>query len=109
MEYRFKNLGQAWEKIGSVPVDSGEIMIADPCYAIEAAQNRRNDIDSGDFECGEGPVYHKYSDGSRRFEAGVYTGTAYGDGCYNVYVQRDDSGSVVKVLVDFIEEEDDDD
>ena len=56
--------------IGEIVVDTGNIVISDPCYIDDE-------------------------------EISVTIQTAYGDGVYPVYAEKDERGHIKRVLVDF--------
>ena len=112
--------------LGNVGVDSGQIMISDPCYV-------KDFNDSEDFnparadDAGNYPYSYNGSCGATLSEAmggqlgtihGVVSSTGYGDGCYEVWATIGESKGwgvrVHKLEVIFIddsidEDEDDDD
>lgn len=80
---------EEWELIGEAPVDSGQIMVIDPCYVLDGeAYESVCKVTLSEKGCG--PV----SDG------GTVVGTAYGDGVYPVFGRRDDQGRIVELRVD---------
>lgn len=120
-------------KIGEVGVDSGQLMLCDPCY-IKSEWSERS-FDTLDVDMND-PAQKSQFDGefsyvgccvSRQVEGvagqlnyrrghagvGVVTNTGLGDGCYPVYAEIQDMGTwgrrVVKIWVDFIGEEEQDD
>lgn len=101
--------------IGQVAVDSGQIMIIDPCYIKEdfsnefipdgsesgAAQKESYEMNY-DGCCnatlsdkGFGPIGNKYVN-----ELAIACGTLYGDGVYPVYAEMKD-GRVKSLTIDF--------
>jgi len=98
------------EYIGSFTVDSGQAIIGDPCYL------NTWEAEYSDFE------EHKNSEGKYgylgachatltnnygtlgEFRAVAFT-TGYGDGCYPVYAEFNDEGRIAKIVIDFIEDE----
>ena len=87
----------AWTHIGDNGVDSGQMFVG--CVGSFPL-----DYDKL-LEC------YKLPDGSWNndlqvfpFAAGVVSGTGYGDGCYGVYVQRDEIGYPVAVEVRYMED-----
>lgn len=93
--------------IGSVGVDSGQVMIVDPCYVLE-----------DDFQPDSEPTGLPYDEccritlgeegaGLTSFE-GVVSSTAYGDGCYPVYATIGSDGRILslEILFDDFEEDD---
>lgn len=110
--------------IGHIGVDSGQVLITDPCY-VESWED--TDFSGDTVEADEkglfpygytGACSATLSDkqaGALRFAmghegAGVVTSTGYGDGSYPVYAtfsDEDEWGTRVKsIRVEFIEEED---
>lgn len=104
--------------IGHCAVDSGQILLVDPCYI------KTDGKDAWDSDC------HFVPDADREFDAskggysaccaaslsedgagqvticgvagdGVCTSTGYGDGNYPVYAEYNDEGRIVKVTIDF--------
>ena len=110
---------EEFEPIGTVFVDSGQIMVGDPCYVLP-----REDGDTAI----EGRTYDALlaaygEDWDRRylipFEHGIaaVVSSGYGDGQYTVYVRYENGGEwgkrVAQVMIDFVgdmepQEEDDD-
>jgi len=103
-------------KIGEVFVDSGQMMVGDPCYLNQWVDSQSLDFDkrSGDYSY-EGAC-QETTQGDR---AGVLGGglsavcaTGFGDGRYPVYVEYSDEGDwgtrVKSITVEFIEDEDED-
>jgi hypothetical protein len=80
------------ELIGHVGVDSGCVMIGDPCYGadegtdalMEAIIAARGDISTPRGELG-----------------GIAVSTPFGDGVFPVYVHRDSDGRIFRVTVEF--------
>ena len=60
-----------WEHLGDVMVDTGQLLITDPCY-----------------------IGNGHSGGAITFDSG------YGDGIYPVMCQKDANGRIVTVLID---------
>lgn len=111
--------------LGYCGVDSGQIMLVDPCYVTDR-KDQPNPFPEGDMDFGDnlgrGP-YSKHSEnedftytGACRTTLGggggelgrgvaVVTATAYGDGQYPVYAEVDSAGKVVSVRIDFQEQE----
>ena len=77
------------EEIGFVTVDSGQLMVGDPCYYdvdYEFADHDENGTTILNHEKGPGK--------------GVVVGTAFGDGIYPVYMKRDKYGVPLQLVVD---------
>ena len=90
---------EEWVEVGAVGVDTGTVMIADPCYAedmakqvIVAYEARENFADTTEWG-----FHGREKDGV----AGVISTTGIGDGCFPVYVKRDAEGNVVALMIDF--------
>jgi hypothetical protein len=92
--------------VGSFAVDSGQAMVGDPCYLDGWKTNEGEEWElegkAGDYS------YHGASAMTLSATAGVLGAgravvfsTGYGDGLYPVYVKYDDNGRVVKVVIDF--------
>ncbi len=91
--------------IGHVGVDSGQVMITDPCY-LDKWQ-------ADEFDSADAPLNYSYSgacaatlgkDGGAEIGSGtqgVASRTAYGDGCYPVFQIIGDDGTVEGLFVDF--------
>lgn len=79
-----------FELAGGVWVDSGTLMIVDPCYVDEGFDYNEWG-DRIDFENDKvpGPVRGSYA-----------MSTRWGDGTYPVYVKRDQDGRITAMLVD---------
>lgn len=101
------------EKIGSFGVDSGQIIIGDPCY-LDGWKNEQEE--GGEFSASlSAPYPYSYNGASsatcsKKMGGELGRGSAvavtsgYGDGYYPVYVERDYSGRIVKVIIDFVGE-----
>ena len=86
--------------IGHCGVDSGQIVLIDPCYVWD------DDYDMGDTPTGL--PYDKacrltLDKGYGELEGGVVTRTAWGDGKYPVYAQMD-GNTVTSVTIYFDED-----
>lgn len=85
-----------WEKVGVVGVDTGQVWIGDPCFQYENNPKRRPETGH------EGVTEWDSQDGIR--QVGVTVDSGYGDGFYDVFVQRSD-GRIAAVMVEFIGED----
>lgn len=101
------------ELAGYCGVDSGQIMVIDPCYAFmdeyaDTSGNYRNvcNVSLGDDGYGEFPLPANGYHGS----IGVVTSSGYGDGNYPVYVDVSSDGRVASLRIVFFNpyEEDED-
>tara|TARA_Y100000004_G_C8659213_1_gene304448 strand:+ start:94 stop:489 length:396 start_codon:yes stop_codon:yes gene_type:complete len=126
MQDNYEN--DSWEYIGTIGVDSGQMMLADPCYVKDFADN-----DSDGTE-GVMKLMEAMKDGSDNSfsyvgacsqsntpqqagvlvndigaEMGVVCSSGFGDGGYPVYVKRHDFGKwgkrVVEMKIEFVNEE----
>lgn len=98
------NVGR--RKIGEIGVDSGQVVVTDPCYL--------KDWKDGHFEDGAKPDndYARCCVASLKPEGGgevegrsaVCSSTGWGDGSYPVYVEYDRDGRVARLIVEFDEE-----
>jgi len=85
-----------WRLAGQCGVDSGQIIMVDPCY-VEDGLNYEEvcRVTLGDQR--SGPA-----------DAGVAMSSGYGDGSYNVYVRFHDTGAwgwrVTAAIIDFDDE-----
>ena len=99
----------SWEKVGFAAVDSGTIMIGDPCYHLhkDVSTPEAKATFEGDF----GKNWEEFCDlcdhghkpGISQFggdTALVVTGFG-GDGCFPVYVKRDKHGLITAAMIDF--------
>ncbi len=81
----------ASERIGSVGVDSGMLMIADPGYIKEPTDIKCEGIGAEiDNEARSAQILNGYC---LAFSSG------YGDGLYDVYAKRDENGRIVKIEI----------
>jgi hypothetical protein len=96
-------------KVGTVPVDSGQVFVVDPCYVLDgeygedspygrACAASLTDERAGQFSTAGGP-----------FSDAVCTSTGWGDGVYPVYIEYDRDGRVARLIVEFDYEMDDED
>ena len=85
---------QSWELIGQCEVDSGQIMLVDPCYILN-----KEDYQS--------LIDHRNKSGLHgflnftTFKKGIVVDTWGGDGDYHVYIQKDKDGRVERLMIDF--------
>lgn len=95
-----------FELAGQVWVDSGTLMVGDPCY-LDGGFDYIEWGQSIDFEKG---IYPGPSDFAKPGEGGTFAfGTRWGDGTYPVYVKKDRDGQVTAVLVDTDPDEEEED
>jgi hypothetical protein len=92
--------------VGSFAVDSGQAMVGDPCYLD---QWKTNEGEEWNLEGKVGEYsYHGASATTLASNAGelgignaIVFNTGYGDGYYPVYVQTNEDGRILKVVIDF--------
>ena len=108
--------------IGHVWVDSGQIMLGDPCYLTDWGGNDFNDAKEGRFSSAKFTYdYHGACEASMSKDnagmlnegsAAVVT-SGFGDGAYPVTITYSDEGSwgrrVKSVRIDFITDEEEED
>lgn len=88
--------------IGQIPVDSGQIMIVDPCYIRNWDDKYEPDAPSDVL--GYAGCCSASNNADLAGEVGgvgVVTGTGYGDGYYPVYATYTAEGRVARVTIDF--------
>jgi hypothetical protein len=109
-QYETRRFLRSMTKIGNIGVDSGAVLISDPCYVLRQDGQQENSPSYGDFlaaadEHRENGYFSHIS-----FNDGVITETTYGDGVYPVYARFDRYGRITQVIIDFEQmlEEDDD-
>jgi hypothetical protein len=119
-------IADGWILAGNIGVDSGQVMVCDPCYAVPSEK----DVDEKeaplwepqftyDQACGwdKEPKDTRENFRSIPYKMGhegaaVVTNSGYGDGYYPVYVKLQDKGDwgtrVVAMMVDFDTDDPDD-
>jgi hypothetical protein len=122
---RSETSGYSWQhreeytKVGSIPVDSGQIMLVDPCYIKQDFESEYDAVPGLNYAGACKQTLGKGGCGGFGNEhcstIAFATRTAYGDGNYPVYVKRAKDGRILSVRIDFeepedeIEDDDDDD
>lgn len=114
----------ATKLIGYCAVDSGQIMLTDPCYVKDFVDEMDQ---GGKFDANLTPVNGTYPytyngacsatcNGDMAGElgqpfrgAGVVVSSGYGDGSYPVYATFNDEGRITEARIVFITDEDEDD
>lgn len=99
---------------GHFAVDSGQAIVGDPCYLDQydtcVGQEWNLDGKEGQYSYqGISATTLSNSFGSINDGSAVAFSTGYGDGYYPVYVQLDSDGRVLKVVIDFEGDLDQDD
>ena len=96
-------------QVGAVPVDSGQIMVVDPCYVLQGdvqfATDNNTVVSDNPYSraCAASMSEDRvapFSTSGHMADA-VCTSTAWGDGMYPVYAEYDDKGNVVRLVIDF--------
>lgn len=98
-----------YERVGEISVDSGQVMLVDPCY-IDKDFNTEWDKEAINGKEDPGLNYN----GACRITLGEVgcgnfggnimafaTRTAHGDGVYPVYVKRDPDGRIIAMKIKF--------
>lgn len=97
----------SWQRVGEFGVDAGLCIIGDPCYfAVPDASSHPAKTWEEFCDMLFGSDFDKnnvkqldYRPGSPGL--GVVVSTGYGDGCYPVYVKKNQEGRVMRVLIKF--------
>lgn len=96
-----------WEKIGEASVDSGQILITDPCYIKKDFENEFNDSKKDDKLNYNGCCHvtlGKNKGGEVRHGiagTSVCVSSGFGDGCYEVFVKRK-NGRIAEARIVFL-------
>jgi hypothetical protein len=94
-----------WKKIGKVSVDSGNLLLVDPCY-IDSIWKKGDEanpsgLGGGTYEeCCEAITQSEHGAGQVIKGLAVCSGTGFGDGIYEVYACIED-GYIAELRVDF--------
>ena len=105
-------VSQDVEFVGHVSVDSGQVMVIDPCYVLDGAHDEAPEYDPSDGKvCGYGhPCEVTLSDKrhgefmAKGFASAVASSSGYGDGNYPVYAVKNEDGRVVELTIYFDED-----
>ena len=121
MQDNYEN--DSWEYIGSIGVDSGQMMLSDPCYVkdfedsddvvelMDAIKNGSDDSYSYTGACSQSNTSQQAGVlvNDIGAEMGVVCSSVFGDGVYPVFVKRHDFGNndtrVVEMKIEFVNEE----
>ena len=91
------------EQIGVIGVDAGLVMVGDPCYSLHAdklpADFGKDWPDFCDKLEGKDCIQLDYDLGQAGLA--VVAGGFGGDGVYPVFVEKDDTGRVIRLIVEF--------
>jgi len=102
--------------LGTVGVDSGQVMICDPCYIgsewkeTDDTKDLGHEDNKGQFSyggCCFATLKEKNQGGQLNYKmghagAGVAVSSGYGDGGYPVYAEYNEEGRVKRITVEFI-------
>lgn len=110
---------QQFTEIGTVGVDSGQILITDPCYIDSEWQHpTKKDKDNSDFKNKKNKGKYSYQgccnatlskemSGQLNYElghagAGVAVTSGCGDGNYPVFATYNKKGKISRIIIDFL-------
>jgi len=85
--------------IGYCGVDSGQILLIDPCYVWGDRFDADGEPTGGDYDAACRITLSEA--GAGEVAGGVVTGTAYGDGAYPVTAEYGADGRILRVTIDF--------
>jgi len=95
----------SFTRIGSFGVDSGTVMIVDPCYVLDGAG--KYPLSFG-HDWGEFIAMNLMDDDGNHLDSkelsgamGVVSSTGYGDGVYPVYARKDENDRIVELRILF--------
>lgn len=94
------------EKIGTIFVDAGIVMIGDPCYTLPDSASHRDDT-TKDWDKFCDKLHDNPNGVSFPFstkETGIVVESGYGDGEYPVFVERDRHGRIAALMVRFFDD-----
>lgn len=88
-------MNNEWELVGTLGVDSGQMMLCDPCYikkdfANEYGQTKQNDMTySGACNASLSNEGFGYLTNKNGYNLAFACRSGYGDGVYPVYIKQD--------------------
>ena len=105
-----------WELVGEAGVDSGQIIVVDPCYVINDEAELLKFAESKDFNDIDATYDDLLKERDKNknaltvaFKDGIVTNTGYGDGSYKVYIKKENMGQwgerVMELKIVFISDE----
>jgi len=105
-------VSQEVELVGHVSVDSGQVMIIDPCYVLDGEYDEAPENDPKDHkQCTYGhPCAVTLSDRrhgefmAKGFATAIASSSGYGDGNYPVYAVKNEDGRVDHLTIYFDED-----
>lgn len=86
--------------LGYVHVDSGQVLITDPCYVLDDHFAVGDEPTGGLYDAACRITLATERAGQMPKHYGVVSSTAYGDGSYPVYAEEKD-GHIVRLVIDF--------
>lgn len=94
---------------GMIAIDSGQAMICDPSYLDNWDDNQKDEWNLegkiGQYSYQGASATTLANDyGQLETATAVVFSTGLGDGLYPVYVQKDEEGTITKVVIDFMGE-----
>lgn len=94
---------KTYEKIGTISVDSGLVLIGDPCYFLHNQKPASMGKNWKEF-CTEieNNQHHEFWHDIGRPGAAITASTGYGDGEYDVMAEKI-NGRISKITITFIE------
>ena len=104
-----------FHKIGNFGVDSGTVMIVDPCYVLDRSHGMENlSVENNKYPQSFGKNWSDFITTQLTDKVGnvkntaqitngmaVVSSTGYGDGSYDVWAREDDDGRVVELRIFF--------
>jgi phosphodiesterase/alkaline phosphatase D-like protein len=94
--------------VGNVGVDSGQVMIVDPCYldGYDPQTNEEWDLEKNKDKFSYQGICHKtLTEKVGQVGLAVASSSGYGDGYYPVYAEFDENERVVRLVIDFMGED----
>jgi hypothetical protein len=91
-----------FEKVGYIGVDSGQVMLIDPCYIKKDFESEFKDKPDLNYAGACEVTLSKAGCGNFGGDGMAFaTRTAFGDGTYPVYIKRDESGMILEMKIKF--------
>lgn len=103
------------ELLGHCSVDSGQILIGDPCYLSDFADDSdqvwdlSNKFGEYSYQGASATTLSSEGGGTLGESLAIVVSSGYGDGSYPVYVTRDENGRIATATIVFISDEEDED
>jgi hypothetical protein len=99
------------EYIGSFAVDSGQAMVGDPCYLDQwktdegVEWNLEGKVGQYSYQGASATTLENTGTMELGTNQAVAFSTGFGDGLYPVWAKFDEEGRILKVVIDFVGEE----